>query len=203
MIRFRASWLLVLLAGCGAPRARIAVERLPGTRPELVVLRCQALGLKKPHYDWTFGASVHQVGWGAPRDEAALFVSLDKGPPALLSVSCRASEEKEQGGRSVDAATSLAPIVFKSATAPKRIGELVVVEGSGFGGKPLDGDALWLIPPRGDRLALDHGCKGAAWTDAKITACLPPQPQPPGRYELRLESGGRLAATAINLGPVK
>ena len=201
MIRSRVWWLLALLAGCGAPRARIAVERLPGTRPELVLLRCQALGLKKPKYEWTIGSSVHQVGWGAPRDEAALFVSLDKGAPANLQVSCRASEEKEKGGRTVEAATSLAPIAIKSATAPKRAGEPVVVEGSGFGAKPLAGDALWLIPPRGDRVPLDHGCKGASWTDAKITACLPPEP--PGRYELRLQSGGRLAATAINLEPVK
>src|SRR5581483_11593151 len=191
MIRLRVWWLVALLAGCGAPRARIAVERLPGTRPELVLLRCQAIGLKKPKYEWTIGSSVHQVGWGAPRDEAALFVSLDKGAPANLSVSCRASEE---GGRSLEASTSLAPIAIKSASAPKRAGDLVVVEGSGFGAKPLDGDALWLIPPRGNRVPLDHACKGASWTDAKITACLPAQP--PGRYELRLQSGGRLGATA-------
>lgn len=198
MIRLRLWWLVALLAGCGAPRARIAVERLPGTRPELVVLRCQVLGLEKPKYDWTIGANVHQVGWGAPRDEAALFVSLDKGAPANLQVSCRASEE---GGRSVEAATSLAPIAIKSASAPKRAGEPVIVEGSGFGGRPLDGDALWLVLPRGGRVALDHACKAASWSDAKITACLPPEP--PGRYELRLQSGGRLAAAAINVEPAK
>jgi hypothetical protein len=200
-------WLLAVAAaattaprtGCRAPRAHLAVERLPGGRPELVLLRCQSSGLKKPRYDWTLGSSVHQVGWGAPRDEQAMFVSIDgKAAAPGLAVSCRVSDEQ---GASAEDATSLAPIAIKSATAPKKAGDPIVVEGSGFGAKPGDDGALWLVPSRGDRRAADQTCKGASWSDARITAC--PPAGATGRYELRVESGGRLAATQIVLEPVK
>jgi hypothetical protein len=195
------SWLLAVAAavapartGCRAPRASLQVERYGG-KPEMVLLRCRVSGVSHPRYEWTIGNALHTVGWSPPRDQPALLVTLDaKAQPPALAASCRATGDD---GVIAEAATELAPISVRTVTPPKRPGEPLSVEGGGFGANRGADDALWLRPEGGARVAADHACKGASWSDGKILACLPPGMN--GRIDVRVESGGRLAGSSVEI----
>jgi hypothetical protein len=172
-------------SGCaGPPRARVEAARLDGTRPELAILRCRAAGGRAPYtFGWKLGTGVRAYSPLAPLDEEALLVTVDSPRTNSGGVTCTVVDA---AGATASAATSLAPLVVTRALVPPK--GLIAIDGAGFGG----GGAVWLLGAGGARAA-DQSCKAAGWTDSKIIACRPDE-QPV--REVRVESGGRLAAAA-------
>src|SRR3989442_917136 len=80
-------------------------------------------------------------------------------------------------------------------TAPFLLAGFVV---GGCGPPRGEGAGGWLGPPRGEGRAADHACKGGAWSDTAVSACLPPS-LPTGVWQLRVQSGGELASAATPL----
>jgi hypothetical protein len=176
---------LVLAAGCAgdaAPELWIETARLLGGRGEHVQVRCRTSGLVEPIvYSWAPGPAVG-VAMSGPRDGAALLVTVPaSAQPAQAFIGCTAVDANN---RKLQRQISLAPVTISAARAEGRV---LTVEGSGFGASRAPEDAVWLIPHGGAARAADHGCKGAAWSDARIVACVPP-----GRFEVRVQSAGRL-----------
>jgi hypothetical protein len=183
------------LAACGAPAARVTIERLEGGTREHVIARCVAHGGKRPvTYAWTLGTAVRAATPGAPLDEPALLVAVQD--PARLAggggtVTCTVTDGV---GRQASATAQLAPLIINKVVAAA--GAPIVVEGSGFGVRG-GGDALYVAGARGLVVA-DHACKQASWTDARIVACAPASVGAGigAVREVRVESAGRLALAA-------
>ena len=169
------------------PSVRIEGHALDGPRPPQWVLRCRADGLKPPvKYQWRFPSGVKQIGWGSLQDEANELVL----PPenAATWAECAATGSD---GVAVRATHSLVPLSVSAAPATAKVGELVVVRGAGFGPSPSEGDGIWLVPPWGAALPADN-CKGAAWGEAAISACVPAAAR--GRaFQLRVQAKEQLA----------
>lgn len=182
--------LLLLLAaplGCAPPRARLSLERLPGTA--LATARCLSSGLGAPiHFDWALGPGLKQWGYGAPKDEAALMVALPTTPRGALTIACTATGS---AGKKVEAFGSFDPIVIRAVHPPSAMSPLLTVEGSGFGQAPYFGDGLYLVPVRGRALIADTACPGGKWSDALVRGCVPREAGG-RRLQVRLESAGRL-----------
>ena len=152
-----------------APSVRVEARRLDGPRPPQLVLRCHADGLKPPvKLQWRFSAGVRQIGAGAPTDEA---VALAQPPERGVAwAECAATGAD---GVVVRGSHSLSPLLIGAAPATAKPGELVTVHGGGFGPALGDGDGLWLVPRWGRALPADSSCKGAAWGETAVSACVP------------------------------
>jgi len=151
-----------------APSLRVEAHPLDGTRPPQWVLRCQARGLKEPvKYQWRFPAGVKQIGWGAPQDEPTELVQ-----PPELAASWGECAATGADGVVLRAAHSMMPPSVSAAPQTARVGELVVVRGAGFGPSPSGEDGIWLVPSWGAAIRAES-CKGAAWGDAAVSACVP------------------------------
>ena len=180
---------LAALAGCGQPRAWLEAERLEGTRPEWVILRCRISGFPaRPRFSWKLPGGVRTTS-NQPMDESALLVQVNDNLRTAETVECTAGSEKDPPQAS--AQLSLGPL---TPSAAKIAANQLTVDGSGFGAQAGD-DAVWLVPPRGRAVRADHACKGAAWSENHIVACLPALSQK--SYQVRVQSGGRLG-----LGPL-
>jgi hypothetical protein len=178
--------LVLALFGCGQPRAWIDVERIEGTHPEWAILRCRTSGFKsRPRIAWKLPGGVRLTGAGQPLDEDALQVQLNDNLRSAEIVECTATSDKEAAAR-----VALGPCKISAA---RIAAELLTVEGSGFS-TPAGGDEVWLVPARGRARRADHECKGGAWSDTRIVACLPRLGK--GAYQVRVQSAGRLV-----LGP--
>jgi hypothetical protein len=182
-----------LISCAGSPSARISERRLDGPRPAQAILRCEAEGLAPPvKIAWTLPPDVRQVGWGVPsNDEVALLVQLpDKGGSAQCTATGR-------DGATVKAERSLDVLSISNASVkirPSDPADMITLRGSGFGQTRGPDDAVYLVPPWGEALPLDHGCKGASWSESLIVACQPRSvrwPSPP--LLLRVQAGGELA----------
>jgi hypothetical protein len=183
-------------SGCDAIRgARVDVTRLRGGGHEQALLRCVVDGGRAPLvYAWKLSPGVRFGSYNAPQDEPTALVTVEAGKGAGVAT-CNATDAV---GRTTSAQVALAPIAV--TRPPTRDGSIVTVEGAGFGARG-DGDALWLVPERGPAIACGFDCKQAAWSDAKIVACLP---RLDGRaYDVRVESGGRLAVAPAPLPRAK
>jgi hypothetical protein len=179
------------IAGC-ARRARIEVTRIPGTNPPSAIVRCRAVGLTVARVSWSLGAMVRTLGVG-PKDESALRVQwTPTASPAALGIACTV---EDAAGQKLSAAASMAKLELTRATVA---GGVVTVEGSGLGARVGSEDGVWLLSG-GRALRADAACKGASWDDKKIVACAPLGVT--GRAELRVASGGRLAALAVEAKP--
>jgi len=165
----------------------VEAHRLDGPRPPQWVLRCRAAGLKAPvTYHWRFPAGVKQIGWGAPQDEPDELVQPPPSPPTWAECAATGAD-----GVVLRAAHSLVPIAVSAAPATAKAGELITVRGAGFGPAPSGGDGIWLVPAWGAALPADN-CKGAAWGEAAVSACVPAAAR--GRtFELRVQSNEELA----------
>ncbi|MDB4969590.1 MAG: hypothetical protein JWN44_5279 [Myxococcales bacterium] len=188
----RAALLLtvILVGGCTrAPSAYITQRRLDGPKPPQIMLRCRTTGLEAPvKFAWRFAAPVKQVGWNVPVDETAILVTVPEPPQLPLWAECTAT-----GAGNVEARASRALVAPVVAAAPvaARSGELVSVRGSGFGPSRNADDGVWLVPGWGRARPLDHACKGASWSDALVSACVPPSSG--GKWQVRVQAGGELA----------
>ena len=123
-----------------------------------------------------------------PSDEPTALVQ----PPELGAswAECAATGADKVVAR---AAHSLTPLAITAAPATAKVGELVTVRGSGFGPAPAGGDGIWLVPPgRGTARPADAACKGAAWSDAVVSACVPSSARGAG-WQLRVQVGDELA----------
>jgi hypothetical protein len=181
-----ASAASLALGGC-ARRARLVITRFDGLHPPQALVRCLTAGLDSPKFTWKLGTGLKQPGVNLPKDEGALVVQWNDGTPSAgLAVGCLADD----GRGVVGAAGSLAPLTVTRATVA---GGLVTVDGSGFGTTVAGDDGVYLLAG-GASLHADPTCAKASWTDAHLVACAPPLP--PGRYELRVQSGDRLASLA-------
>jgi len=176
------------LTGC-AKRIRIELTPVPGAKPASAIVRCRTVGIDVAKVTWTLGPAVRQIG--LPHDEAALLIQwTENAPPAQLQIACTVEDAK--GARRA-AGTSIAPpVITRAAVAGNR----VTVEGSGFGAPLGVEDGVWLFSARG-ALRADAACKGASWDDKKIVACAPVGAA--GRMELRVATGGKLAARAVDV----
>ena len=184
---FRLVLSMLALAACARPAVRIEVERVEGTRPELVLLRCIPSGIGgHPRFSWHLSPGARTSGI-PPLDEDAILVQLADGKNSE-TIECVLFGENNL---TLTAQASIGPLAVSSA---KLDGAQLTVEGSGLGGKPTRDDAVWLVPARGRALRADHACKSASWSESKIVACLPALEKKP--YQVRVQSGGRLA-----LGP--
>jgi hypothetical protein len=182
--------VLLVVTGCGQPRAWMEAERLEGTRPEWVVLRCRISGFPaRPRFSWKLPPGVHPISTSQPLDEGALLVQLNDNLRSSEVVECTAGSDKDPP--TATAQLALGPCT--PASAKIAAGQLIV-DGNGFGDKGA-ADAVWLVPARGRALRADHACKGASWTETHIVACLPKLAAK--SYQVRVESAGRLA-----LGPL-
>jgi hypothetical protein len=94
-------------------------------------------------------------------------------------------------GEKLAVATSLVEPKLGASTGASTRGTLLSVEGTDLGTRRGPDDTLWLVPRWGRPHAADHDCHGASWSDTQIRACIPNIPS--GQYQLRVESGGRLA----------
>jgi hypothetical protein len=171
------------------PRAHVETTRFDGVRPETFVVRCRVDDAPGPLvYTWKLGSAVRLAGWAAPTNEESLLVQLHDPPiPAGSTVDCRATPLGVDGGApSWSAWQSLVAPEVRAASGADRL----TVDGSGFGAERGEDDRVWLVPARGDAIALDHGCAGASWSDAKIVGCVPTGVS--GAYQVRVESAGRL-----------
>jgi hypothetical protein len=186
--------------GCSrAPAAHIEVRRLEGPRPPQVLARCFVEGLARPvQYQWKLGPGVRTIGWNVPLTEPTVLVQLPDNAVGTWA-ECSASGGDKRGVR---VTASLVPPRIASAPTSARSGALIAVRGSGFGpvrgDRGADGnrDSLYFVSPRGAVHAADHGCAGAAWSDALVSACVPPA-LTAGSWQLRVQAGGELAlATA-------
>jgi hypothetical protein len=207
--RIPAVLALVLLASCGGgpPEAWVDVQRLSGSRTELVQARCRTRGLKEPiTYSWKTGTSLRQYT-SMPRDGAALL--MDVMNPNATTIECSAGPP----GNAVTAWTSLAPVVVRSVSAlaagkpapagtPVTIGTTLAVEGTGFGPQPRGEDGVYFARVRGRTWVADRACPGALWSDARIVACVPPGVTP-GLWQVRVQSGGRLGMLDGRAGAVE
>jgi hypothetical protein len=196
-LAFHAFFAVVLLlaGGCRrAPSVRIEARRLDGPRPTQVALRCRASGLARPiKYTWKFSAGVKTIGWSVPTDEPVTLVQPPDAGAAWAECAAAGND-----GVIVRALHALAPPLVAASPPSARAGQLIAVRGSGFGSARNEDDAIWLVPSWGRARPADHACKGAAWTDGNITACVPAT-LPPGRWQLRVEAGGELAGAATPL----
>jgi hypothetical protein len=191
--------LLVLVAastgGCHRPpHARIAVRRLDGPRPPQAEVRCLVDGLgAHPTYQWKLSPGLRGVGWNVPTDEPWLLVQLqgDSAPPGGSWAECDAADD---AGRAARAAVSLfAPVIGSwPRTLVGRAGELVTVRGSGFGPARGDDDQLYFVGPRRAPFPADFACKGASWSDAAVSACVPAGGLGAGAWTLRVQASGAL-----------
>jgi len=155
--------------GCSrAPALRVEAHALDGTRPPEWVLRCAARGLKEPvKYQWRFPAGVKQIGWGVPQDEPTELVQPPESQAAWGECTATGAD-----GVVVKAAHSMMPPSVSAAPAAAKVGELIVVRGAGFGPSASGEDGLWLVPAWGAAIRAGP-CKGAAWGDAAVSACVP------------------------------
>ncbi len=169
------------------PSVRVEGHRLDGPRPPQWVLRCRADGLKPPvKYQWRFPSGVKQIGWGSLQDEPNELVQPPEGPPTWAECAATGAD-----GVVVRASHSLVPLLVSAAPATAKAGELIVVRGAGFGPSPSGGDGIWLVPAWGPALPA-ASCKGAAWSEAAVSACVPPAAR--GRtWQLRVQSNEELA----------
>ncbi len=167
---------------------RVEAHRLDGPRPPEWVLRCRAEGLTPPvKYQWRFPAGVRQIGWGNLQDEPNELVQ----PPENAATwgECAATGA---AGVVLRVTHSLVPLSVAAAPVSAKAGELVTVRGAGFGPSPSGGDGIWLVPASGAALPADATCKGAAWGEAAIAACVPAAAR--GRtFQLRVQSNDELA----------
>ena len=152
------------------------------------MLRCRADGLKRPvKHHWRLPAGVRQIGWGVLDDEANELVQPPERQAAWAE--CTATGDD---GVVVRATHSLVPLAVTAAPTTARPGELITVRGAGFGPSASDGDAIWLVPAFGPSLRAT-ACKGAAWSEAAVSACVPPAAR--GRtWQVRVQSNEELAA---------
>ncbi|HEX9101936.1 MAG TPA: hypothetical protein VF997_07025 [Polyangia bacterium] len=166
---------------------RVEGHRLDGPRPPQWVLRCRAEGLKPPvKVQWRFPAGVKQIGWGVPQDEPSELVQPPENAAAWAECSATGAD-----GVVVRATHSMVPLSVGAAPATAKPGELITVRGAGFGPSPAGSDGLWLVPFWGAALPADR-CKGAAWSEAAVSACVPAAAR--GRtFELRVQSNEELA----------
>jgi hypothetical protein len=166
---------------------RVEAHRLDGPRPPQWVLRCRADGLEPPvKYQWRFPAGVKQIGWGSLQDEANELVQPPDKPAAWGECTATGSD-----GVAVRVSHSLVPLAVSAAPVTAKAGELITVRGAGFGPSASGEDGIWLVPPWGRALrAVD--CKGAAWSEAAVSACVPAGAR--GRtFALRVQSNESLA----------
>jgi hypothetical protein len=185
--------------GCSrAPAAHISVRRLEGPRPPQVLARCRVEGLARPiQYQWKLAPGVRAVGWNAPLTEATVLVQLADNTSGNAWAECSATGGDQRTAR---ATASLVPprIAGAPIKTTARPGELVAVRGGGFGPVRSDGDGLYFVSPRGDVHAADRGCAGASWSDAVVSACVPPS-LAAGSWQLRVQAGEELALLATPL----
>ena len=189
----RSALFQILLAAClfaGAcarvPSVRVEAHAVEGTRPTLWALRCFADGLKPPvKLEWKLSAGVKPVA-GGPQNEPVDFVQ----PPGNSAwAECAATGAD---GKVARATHALAPIALTAAPATAKPGELITVRGAGFGPSPNADDQVWLVPPFGRAFAADASCKGAAWSDTLVSACVPAAAR--GRtWQLRVQAADTLA----------
>jgi hypothetical protein len=195
-----APLLAASVIGCaGSPSAHISEQRLDGPRPPQAIIRCETDGLTPPlKIAWKLPPEVKQIGWGVPSDnETALLVQVPGSSATGMWAECTATGKD---GVVVKVERSLNPPVITAAPAKIKRGDKVTVRGSGFGRTRGADDAIYLVPAWGAALALDHKCKGAAWSDSAITACLPPSlPSPSPSLLLRVQASGELAQAAAPL----
>jgi hypothetical protein len=191
--------LLAAAAWCGCARSAepevwIEASRLVGTRNDQVLVRCRQSGLAEPLvYAWTLGSAAGGGPGSSIRDQPALLLSsAPNAVAANTQVTCTISDA---GGRKLSASVLLGQIAVSAARLDH---ETLVAEGSGFGPTRGADDAIWLVPARGAARPADHACKDAVWSDARIVACRPPSLLP-GRYEVRVQSTGRLGRAAAPL----
>jgi len=174
----------------GSPSARISERRLDGPRPPQAIIRCDTEGLPPPvKIAWKLPNEVKQVGWGVPSEnETALLIQV---PDSGGWAQCTATGKD---GVVAKAERALSPPAITVAPAKLKPGDKVTVRGSGFGRTRGPDDAVYLVPAWGAALPLDHQCKGAEWSDAAITACVPPSlPSLAGPLQLRVQVGDELA----------
>jgi hypothetical protein len=197
LVRAALTLSAILLGGCTrTPFAHITQRRLDGPRPPQVMLRCRVSGLVPPiRYAWRFAPAVKQVGWQVPVDESVMLMTVPDSPAQAAWAECTATGA---GNVEVRAARALVAPVVTAAPVSARGGELVSVRGSGFGPSRNRDDAVWLVPAWGRARPLDHGCKGATWSDSHVSGCVPPSLS--GTWQLRVQAAGELAIAAL---PVK
>jgi hypothetical protein len=70
---------------------------------------------------------------------------------------------------------------------------MVTVRGSGFGPARGSDDDLYFVSARGAVVAADADCRGAAWSDGAVSACVPPAALAAGAWQLRVQASGALA----------
>jgi hypothetical protein len=195
---------LLLVACAQPPTARLAVRRLAGPRPAQAVARCLVAGLgRSVTYHWKLSPGLRPVGWSPPSDEAAILVTVgDVAPVGGAWAECTATSAD---GRSARVTGSLlAPRILSAPASLRAVGSpLITVSGSGFGPARGDGgDGLYFASAAGQVVAADHSCRGAAWADGTVSACVPAS-LPAGRWQLRVQSGDELALSAAPLTLVR
>jgi hypothetical protein len=166
----------------------VEAHALDGTRPAQWVFRCRADGLKPPvKYQWRFPAGTKQIGWGVPQDEPYELVQ----PPEAVAAwgECTATGDDKKSAR---AAHATVPLSVTAAPATAKVGELITVHGAGFGPASAGEDGIWLVPAWGAAVIADASCKGAAWSPAAVSACVPPAAR--GRtFGVRVQANEELA----------
>jgi len=191
----RKALLPTLMAACAlagacsrAPSVRIEGHPVDGTRPTLWLLRCIADGFVAPvKTQWKLAVGVKPVGGNVPLDESTTIVQPPERMPAWAQCTVTGAD-----GTSTHAVHSLTPIAIGAAPTTAKVGELLLVRGSGFGNEPNRGDGVWLVPPWGRALAADATCKRATWSDAAVSACVPAAAR--GRtWSVRVQSADTLA----------
>ena len=184
--------LVCVAVGCGRQGmepsgAHIEATILSETKPEQMVLTCAADELRPPlKVRWQL-TGLKQVGWLPPTTEPWIMVS----PAAhgMVRAECTATDA---GGRQASAARAFGPLSISSVVpSDLKPGTLIEVRGFGFSGdKELD--AIYLAALDQDQVLPANGrCKRASFGENKLVVCAPPS-IPAGRYELRVQSGGRL-----------
>ena len=152
-------------------------------------------------YQWKLAPGVRTIGWNVPLTEPTVLVQLPDNAVGNAWAECSASGSDK---RAVRVTASLVPPRITSAPTTARPGALISVRGSGFG--PIRGDrddrggrdGLYFVSPRGAVHAADHGCAGATWSDALVSACVPPT-LTAGSWQLRVQAGDELALAAAPL----
>lgn len=171
-----------------APSVRVEAHPVDGTRPPEWALRCLYEGFVPPvKTQWKFPSGVKQIGWGVPQDEPIELVQPPERQPTWAQCTVTGAD-----GTSTHAVHSLVPIAIGAAPTTAKVGELLIVRGAGFGSEPNHGDGLYLVPSWGRALVADATCKGASWSDATVSACVPPAAR--GRtLSVRVQSAETLA----------
>lgn len=178
---------VLLLGGCSRPPAAyLAVRRLDGPRPQQLLLRCRVDGLKPPiKYVWRVAPEVRPI---FSADEPTLLVQLGPTPVAPWA-ECTATAEDKVTAR---AARALASPTISASPSSAQPGQLLTVRGSGFGPARDPSSAIYFVPGWGRARAADHECKGASWSDAAISACVP-RALAAGQWQLRVQAVDELA----------